>query len=84
MSMISTSAPRARIKRRFSAYPALLSILLCAPAGLSPAHASENQNLPQFGDATSAIVSLEQERIIGQGFLRSLRAQAPRVRDPLM
>jgi predicted Zn-dependent protease len=84
MSMISTSAPRARITRRFSAYPALLSILLCAPAGLSPAHASENQNLPQFGDATSAIVSLEQERIIGQDFLRSLRAQAPRVKDPLM
>ena len=43
-----------------------------------------DQNLPTLGDATSGIVSLNQEREIGQGFLRSLRASAPTVDDPLL
>jgi len=42
------------------------------------------QNLPEFGDSTSGIVSLKQEREIGQQFLRSLRAQAPTLDDPLL
>ncbi|MCB1644316.1 MAG: M48 family metallopeptidase [Pseudomonadales bacterium] len=46
--------------------------------------AAEDLNLPVLGDATSSIVSLEEERELGQNFLRSLRAQAPRVRDPLL
>jgi predicted Zn-dependent protease len=47
-------------------------------------NAAQNQNLPEFGDTTSAIISLAEERTIGQQFLRSLYAQAPRVQDPLM
>ena len=43
-----------------------------------------DQNLPTLGDAASGIVSLNQEREIGQGFLRSLRASAPTVDDPLL
>ncbi len=57
---------------------------LVALSGLSRAQAAQNQNLPQFGDTTSAIISLAEERALGQEFLRSLRAQAPRVTDPLM
>ena len=59
----------------------ILSLLL---AGIPGAQAAQNQNLPQFGDTTSAIISLAEERELGQEFLRSLRAQAPQVRDPLM
>jgi predicted Zn-dependent protease len=44
----------------------------------------ESQNLPEFGDSTSGIVSPKQEREIGQQFLRSLRAQAPTLDDPLL
>ena len=46
--------------------------------------AAQQQNLPSLGDTTSGIVSLEQERVLGQDFLRSLRAQAPSVDDPLL
>ena len=46
--------------------------------------AAQQQNLPSLGDTTSGIVSLEQERALGQDFLRSLRAQAPSVDDPLL
>ncbi len=40
--------------------------------------------LPVIGDATSAIVSLEQERRIGRSWVRSLRGQAPLLQDPLI
>ena len=46
--------------------------------------AANNQNLPNLGDYTSGIISLGQERAIGQDFLRSLRAGAPLVYDPVL
>ena len=45
---------------------------------------SANQDLPTFGDSTSGIISLEQERKLGQQFLRSIRAQAPTLDDPVL
>ena len=45
--------------------------------------AANSQNLPQLGDATSGIISLEKEHAIGQDFLRSIRAQAPTLDDPM-
>lgn len=41
-------------------------------------------NLPNLGDRVSGIVSLEQERIIGQGFLEQVYAQAPLLNDPII
>jgi len=41
-------------------------------------------NLPNLGDRVSGIVSLEQERIIGQGFLEQVYAQAPILNDPII
>ncbi len=46
--------------------------------------AAQNQNLPSLGDHTSGIISLAKERELGQGFLRSIRAQAPLVNDPVL
>ncbi|MFT6432399.1 MAG: putative Zn-dependent protease [Candidatus Azotimanducaceae bacterium] len=46
--------------------------------------AAQEQNLPSLGDTTSGIISLDQERELGQDFLRSIRAQAPPVSDPLL
>ncbi|NJN52645.1 MAG: M48 family metallopeptidase [Gammaproteobacteria bacterium] len=40
--------------------------------------------LPELGDASSAVVSLEMEQRIGQQLLRQVRAQVPTVRDPLL
>ncbi len=46
--------------------------------------AAQSQDLPTLGDPTSGVISLEQERKLGQDFLRSLRAQAPTISDPLL
>ncbi|XOV87471.1 MAG: M48 family metalloprotease [Pseudomonadota bacterium] len=46
--------------------------------------AAETHNLPQLGDRTSSMISLEQEHELGQEFLRAVRAQAPLVNDPLL
>ena len=51
---------------------------------IAPSHAANNQNLPSVGDHTSGIISLAKEHEIGQGFLRSIRAQAPLVTDPVL
>jgi predicted Zn-dependent protease len=59
----------------------LVVVCLIYPSVLSGA---QNQDLPILGDATSGIISLEQERKLGQDFLRSLRAQAPTISDPLL
>lgn len=41
-------------------------------------------DLPSLGDSTSGIISLPQERKLGQQFLRSVRAQAPTLDDPVL
>jgi predicted Zn-dependent protease len=59
----------------------LVAITLIYP---SAAISVQNQELPILGDTTSGIISLEQERKLGQNFLRSLRAQAPTISDPIL
>lgn len=51
---------------------------------LSQISMAEHDNLPVLGDATSGIISLEQERELGQQFLRSIRAQATTVDDSIL
>jgi predicted Zn-dependent protease len=60
----------------------VLVLVLCSAS--APAAAANKQNLPTFGDASSGVVSLPQEREIGQDFLRSLRGQAPTIDDPIL
>ncbi|MEX2490047.1 MAG: M48 family metalloprotease [Pseudomonadales bacterium] len=59
----------------------LALIFASSPAAFS---SSNGGNLPKLGDSVSGVISLEQERKLGQEFLRSLRAQAPTVSDPLL
>jgi len=47
-----------------------------------PASAKNNE-LPSLGDSTSGFISLQQERILGQSWLRSLRRQVKTFHDPL-
>lgn len=61
----------------------LIIFLICLVTR-TPVLANSSQNLPSLGDSASGIVSLGQEREIGQNFLRSLRAQAPTVSDPVV
>jgi len=60
---------------------------VCLIALLSVAFSSNgasNQSLPDFGDASSGIVSLPQEHEIGQAFLRQIRSQVPALEDPIL
>ena len=57
--------------------------MILTPLVGGPSYAG-NQNLPSLGDPMSAVVSSAQERKLGQGFLRTLRNQAPVLDDPIM
>lgn len=59
----------------------LLAALLPMPNSLS---AATPDALPTIGDASTAVVSLEQEKAIGNAWLRMLRAQVPTIEDPLL
>lgn len=59
-------------------------LIFCFSLLLSTSLGANNQDLPSFGDSTSGIISLEQERQLGQRFLRSIRAQAPTLDDPIL
>jgi len=48
-----------------------------------PVQASSDP-LPSLGDASSAVVSPEQEYRLGRAWLRQLRAQVPTIHDPLI
>ena len=41
-------------------------------------------NLPSLGDRVSGVISLDQEKILGQGFLEQIYAQAPLIDDPII
>jgi beta-barrel assembly-enhancing protease len=58
-----------------------LVALLCLGAGLGQA---QQQDLPELGDPTVAIISAEQEYRLGRGWLRNLRGQTPIMEDPLV
>ena len=45
---------------------------------------NKDLNLPELGDRVSGVISLEQERILGQGFLEQVYAQAPLIFDPII
>lgn len=57
----------------------LTLLLLLASAGST----SATQELPSLGDSTSGLISLHQEKELGQEWLRALRSQAPTIDDPL-
>lgn len=56
---------------------------ICLLFSTSPALSTDEQ-LPSLGDASSGIVSPEQEYRLGRAWLRQLRSQAPIVHDPLI
>ena len=62
-----------------------VTALMLGAAALSiPVTTLAEPNLPELGDHSSGIVSIEQERKLGQQFLRSVLAQVPTVNDALL
>ncbi|MDN3639144.1 M48 family metalloprotease [Simiduia curdlanivorans] len=63
----------------------LIATLLAAACLSAPAFSQTNDiQLPALGDATSGIVSPQQERELGESWARAFRAQVPTSHDPLM
>ena len=58
--------------------------ILCFLLFAQEALCNSNQNLPEIGDTSSGIVSLEEERRLGKFFLLSLRNQLDMVNDPVI
>ena len=79
MGLVDLNQPLAYMIRLL--LPAIVLVLSLPTA---PCARSADLNLPTFGDSTSGIISLEQERALGQQFLRSIRAQAPTLDDPIL
>jgi predicted Zn-dependent protease len=54
---------------------------LDAPAPLTDRDQINLSELPDFGDSAGALISPEQERLLGQSFMREMRREAPLVTD---
>ena len=60
-------------------------LLLCAGLFFSITTAATVSNeLPELGDSSSGVVSLEMEQEIGKQLLREIHAEAPTVSDPIL
>lgn len=62
----------------------LLIIVLTGTVTPCPPAAANELNLPSLGDSSSGIISPQQEREIGQVFLRLYRSRVPEYNDPLL
>ncbi|MCY3821592.1 MAG: M48 family metalloprotease [Gammaproteobacteria bacterium] len=62
----------------------VLLVAAAAFASLSSSHAATPDELPELGDASSAIVSPAEERRLGQMFLKQVRSGVPTVQDEIL
>ncbi len=60
---------------------ALVSLAVAAAFAVPPLPAQERIELPTLGDSAGALISPEQERKLGENFMREMRRQAPIVYD---
>lgn len=66
-----------------------LATLFCSASlilalGLNSSQAQQRSDLPTIGTAAGGTMSIERERLIGDYFMRQIRAQAPMVEDPVL
>lgn len=60
----------------------LMRLLLLAPLWFFPSLATQALNLPDIGDPAERLITPDQERQLGEAFMRRLRQQMPFVDDP--
>ena len=63
---------------------AILAFAVATASVLQAIEPGKEVRLPELGDPASAIVSLEEERALGQQLLKQIRAQMPLSSDPLI
>ena len=74
------------LKHRFFPHSGIFLLILMLVLASAVSHPARSQDLqlPQLGDASSALVSLPEEHKLGRSWLRDLRAKADILEDPLM
>jgi beta-barrel assembly-enhancing protease len=73
---------QANLNRRQKKTAILAVCLMLVSLRSSPGFAlTEREELPDFGDSAGAIISPEQERQLGEGFMRQMRRYAPVITD---
>ncbi|MBA3988741.1 MAG: peptidase M48 [Idiomarina sp.] len=60
------------------------SLVAMVTLSSAQAHPQQRTDLPTIGTAAGGTMSIERERLIGDYFMRQLRAQAPMVEDPVL
>lgn len=82
----TTRKPRPRVislRRQAKLFTLLLVILF--NLGTHPLALAQNEHdLPSLGDATSGLISLQEEKLLGSAWLRALRGQIQTFDDPLV
>ncbi|MCB1615660.1 MAG: hypothetical protein KDI30_06575, partial [Pseudomonadales bacterium] len=61
----------------------IVCMILLSGSGFVSAD-SNPYNLPELGDSTSSFISLQEEKLLGDSWLRIYRSQAPVLNDPLV
>ena len=64
-----------------------MKTLLALVSGIAlanPIFAVPHSELPELGDTSSAVISPETERRLGQEFLKQVRSQLPTIEDPIL
>lgn len=62
----------------------LVSCAIVTCVGIGHASAQQRNDLPTIGTAAGGTMSIERERLIGDYYMRQMRAQAPIVEDPVL
>lgn len=62
----------------------MLSCALVVSVTISHASAQQRTDLPTIGTAAGGTMSIDRERLIGDYYMRQLRAQAPIIEDPVL
>ncbi|MCL5255937.1 MAG: M48 family peptidase, partial [Gammaproteobacteria bacterium] len=60
------------------------SITLVFAVSVTSVQAQQRAELPTIGTAAGGTMSVERERLIGDYYMRQLRAQAPIIEDPVL
>jgi len=69
---------------RIHKFSKMLGLSILSLTLVLPVQGQNSNDLPALGDTTSGLISLQQEKQLGQDWLRQLRAQVPTLDDPIL
>ncbi|WP_286681925.1 MULTISPECIES: M48 family metalloprotease [Idiomarina] len=75
-----------RKTQRFMTSGIALALMLALPSAFQApeALAQQHRNLPEIGTTGAGFMSIEREKVVGDYYMRQLRATAPIIQDPVL